>query len=96
MYNKTDIPFCQVVFSNLLHNIFMVRSEEVLNAFAEKLKELMNEKGYNIKTFAEEIGIPKSTINDWTLKKTMPAADSVCIIADFFGVTTDYLLGREY
>ena len=66
-----------------------------VDAFAERLKDLMEGKSLNIKELSKLVGIPRSTINGWTLKQRTANIESLCVIADFFGVTTDYLLGRE-
>ena len=73
----------------------MMKLQELLNIFARRLKELMREKNLNIKQLSEETGIPRSTINSWTLAIKSPKIDYLFMIAEFFAVSTDYLLGRE-
>ena len=73
----------------------MEKIEILIGVFADRLKELMEEKGLNIKELSKKTKIPQSTINGWTLKVSSPKIDNLCTVADFFGVTTDYLLGRE-
>lgn len=67
----------------------------VKDVFAERLKNLIGEKGLNYQKFSKEIGIPNSTISDWLNKKTTPTIENIPKIAIFFKVTTDYLLGLE-
>ena len=67
----------------------------VKEIFAERLKNLIDEKGLNFQKFSKEIGIPNSTISDWLNKKTTATIENIPKIALFFGVTTDYLLGLE-
>ena len=55
----------------------------------------MQEKNLNIKELSKLTDIPRSTINSWTLKKRSPMIDYLCVLADFFQVLIDYLLGRE-
>lgn len=43
---------------------------------------------------ANMLGISKSTISSWGSKNTFPKGDNVAVIADAFGVSADYLLGR--
>lgn len=57
--------------------------------------DLIKENNLSIKSFAEEADIPRTTILGWLHKKTTPKIDYLCKIADYFGVTADYLLGRE-
>ncbi len=63
--------------------------------FAERLKDLMDDKGLNQSTLAEKINIPQQTINGWLIMNRLVQIDSLYILADFFGVTIDYLVGRE-
>lgn len=87
---------CQLIMTHLGHNIFMNNYEIVRNAFAERLRDLMEERNLSIKKFASLVKIPRTTVNSWLLKIKSPNIHYLCAIADFFGVTTDYLLGREY
>jgi len=87
---------CQDIFIKLIHNIYMRTSRDILNTFSDRLRDLINEGGWSIARFAKEIKIPRTTVNGWLLKLKIPGADYVCMIADFFHVSADYLLGREY
>ncbi len=73
----------------------MINCSETFSVFVERLQDLMMEKNLNIKELSAKTNIPRSTINGWTLKISRPQIEALCILADFFGVTTDYLLGRE-
>ena len=44
---------------------------------------------------AEELGINKSNVSNWKNNGYTPRGDALQRIADYFGVTTDYLLGSE-
>jgi transcriptional regulator with XRE-family HTH domain len=60
------------------------------------LKELRKSKGYNnAKDFCEASGISYNTYQNYETGKRLPTAEFLMQIADFYGVTTDYLLGRE-
>lgn len=63
------------------------------NQFGERLKELLEEKGLSINQFAEKIGVSASAVSAWTRGVKQPTADNIILIARFFGVTTDYILG---
>lgn len=76
-------------------NIFDLNKKDILKIFANRLKELMNFQSLSIAQLSQKINIPKSTINCWLLKIRSPQIDSLVAIAEYFGVTTDYLLGRE-
>lgn len=59
--------------------------------FAERLNELL--KISSQKEISESTGISQASISLYLSKKRKPASDSIIKIADFFNVTTDYLLG---
>ena len=42
----------------------------------------------------KQLGIGSSTITQWK-QGTLPSSDNLLKIADYFHVTTDYLLGKE-
>ncbi len=69
--------------------------KNVVPIFAERLLGLIKENKYkDPKDFALKIGIPYTTLNNWLLNKRCPSINYLNLIADFFGETTDYLLGR--
>lgn len=49
----------------------------------------------SISQLAVKTLIPRTTINDWFLMIKTPSIYYVVELAEFFGVTTDYLLGLE-
>ena len=69
--------------------------EQITQIFATRLKDLIKEKGLNNTTFAAASGLPRTTINGWTEGKSIPRADLLDVVADFFNVSIDFLLGRE-
>lgn len=50
-------------------------------------------KGIKPNPAAKEMGISSATLTKWS-KNTMPRADSLNRVASYFGVTSDYLLGK--
>ncbi len=71
-------------------------SERYSAVFASRLRELIKEKGITQQELSDGLGgiISRQTINKWTLGTTSPDIISAAAIADYFGVSTDYLLGR--
>lgn len=63
--------------------------------FRIRLKELREAKGLSQYSFADAFGISQSTIGNWEAGKREPNFDTMQRLADFFGVSVDYLLGRE-
>lgn len=68
--------------------------EVVISMFPtfEKIKELADKKGISINRLEEQLGFSRNTIYNMKTKK--PNAERVATIADYFNVSTDYLLGR--
>ena len=62
---------------------------------AERLRELMKEENLNQVRLAEKIGIKQNTISAWLSEKKEPCIASLWKIADYFGISVDYLIGRE-
>ena len=67
------------------------------NSFAERLKELRIEAGLTQEQLSKELNreITPSAIGLWELKKRTPNLDAVIILAEYFGVSLDYIAGRE-
>lgn len=66
-----------------------------MEKFAERLKELRNEKGLSQDNLAKATGLSHTAIVYWEAEKRVPNANAIIILAQFFGVSTDYLLGVE-
>lgn len=62
---------------------------------AESIKELRLERGLSQAALAKSIGVSQKAIDYWERGVNEPKATYIVLLADFFGVTTDYLLGRE-
>ena len=62
---------------------------------AERIKDLMAEKGLNQTKLAKNIGLKQNTISAWLLRKKEPSINSLWLLADYFNVSIDYLVGRE-
>jgi len=62
--------------------------------FAKRLKQMRERRGMNCKALGECCGMSKNIIGQYERGEKEPSASSLCKIADFFEVTTDYLLGR--
>lgn len=63
--------------------------------FTSRLDSLLQEK--NIKTLydlSQKVHIHRNNIRQWYTADCLPLIDDLFILADFFGVSVDYLLGR--
>ena len=61
----------------------------------KNIYELRRERGITQEELAGELGVTAAAVSKWEKGATLPDVLMVCAIADFFGVTTDALLGRE-
>ena len=58
-------------------------------------EELMKAKGVRMSDVSRETGISYSTFTDWKTGRYTPKADKMQKIADYFGVTVEYLMTGE-
>ena len=63
--------------------------------FGERLKALRLEKGIGQVALAKELDVGKSVISLWEQNKCEPTLSKLVAIAEYFGVTIDYLAGLE-
>ena len=62
---------------------------------AELIKSTCKQKGISISTLLTACGIRKSLIYDLEKRNYAPSAITIGKIADYLGVSVDYLLGRD-
>ena len=58
----------------------------------EIVKDLCEKQGISLNTLEEELELGKNSL--YGLKRNQPSAERLQQIADYFNVSTDYLLGR--
>lgn len=58
----------------------------------EIFEKLLNEAGITAYKFCKETGVSSSTISTWKKKKSICGTELAGIIANYFGVTIDYVL----
>lgn len=58
----------------------------------DRIKNLAKKQGLSINLLEEKLGYSRNTI--YNLKSSKPSAERLQEIADYFNVSTDYLLGR--
>ena len=63
--------------------------------FPERIKYLRQTQGLNQVQLPDKLGTTKQSISNWENDNIVPSVDMLEKIADFFRVSTDYLLGRE-
>lgn len=66
-----------------------------MNEFAIRLKELRKAKKLTQTDLAIILHLSHGAVAMWETNKRQPDNETLSKLADFFGVTVDYLLGRE-
>lgn len=56
------------------------------------VKELCKKQGISINTLEERVGFSRNSLYSW--RNSSPKPEKLNVIADYFNVSTDYLLGR--
>jgi len=63
--------------------------------YGDRIAECRNKKHLTQQQLADELGVSKNTIFSWEKSLRKPDIDSLSILADYFNVSTDYILGKE-
>lgn len=66
-----------------------------LSKVGVRVKELRKKRGNTQEEISEKLGINIKTYRAIENGNRVGRVDSLCIIAEYFGVSVDYLLGRE-
>ena len=63
--------------------------------FVSKLKKARENTGFTQREVSKETKIPQSTIANYETGRTEPDIENLGILADFYGVSVDWLLGTK-
>jgi len=63
--------------------------------FGERVAYLRKRRGLSQASLGKKLNVGSSTLGMWETNKRKPGPDIIVQIADYFGVTTDYLLGHK-
>lgn len=69
-------------------------SQENNNVFASRLKDLISEKDLINEDIAKAVGVTRQGVGNWVNGVTVPDVLTAARLADFFGVSLDYLVGN--
>ena len=69
--------------------------KQYMQKFSERLKDLRTEKKLSIQGLSSEIKIGVASICRWENQQADVSASQLIILAKFFDVSVDYLLGLE-
>ena len=63
--------------------------------FSETMASLRRARGLSQRTAAADLGISQAQLSHYENGVREPGLDFLCRACDYYGVTADYLLGRE-
>ncbi len=66
-----------------------------MKIFAERLKELRTEKGLSIQALSKEVKIGVASLCRWENCQADVKGSQLIVLAQYFGVTIDFLMGLE-
>lgn len=66
-----------------------------MSTFGQNLKELRTQRSLTQSEFGALFNLSKQTISGYEKGEASPPIETLLKFADFFNVTTDYLLGRD-
>ncbi len=61
----------------------------------ERIKELRESRGLNQIEFAKKLCVSKQSVSNWENDNIQPSIEVLLRIANYFSVSTDYLLGLD-
>ena len=59
---------------------------------SERIQDLRKARALSQEDLAEQIGVSRQAVGKWESGQSVPEADKLVALSDFFGVATDYLL----
>lgn len=65
----------------------------VISVFGERFKKLRNERNLTQSDIAKMFNVTDRAVSTWEVGKAQPSYDVLIKLADYFDVSTDYLLG---
>ncbi len=66
-----------------------------MKKFSERFKELRKDRKVSLIKLSSELNIAISTLSRWENGKTDITGENLILLAQYFKVSTDYLLGLE-
>ncbi len=64
--------------------------------FMDRVESILKEKRLTQKELAEDLGLRRPTLSDWKKNGAVPAADICLLIAEYLGVSVEWLVtGKE-
>lgn len=73
---------------------FIERMAKPLDIFSKRLKDMRRDKGKTQDEMSKLLNIRRSTYGEYERGKIVPPIDKMKVLADYFGVSVDYLMGN--
>ena len=73
----------------------MGKQEKYNSPFAKNLRGIIDERGTTITALSKTLGISRQAVSQYADGTGQPNVDKLVMIADYFGVSADYLVGRS-
>lgn len=71
-------------------------TEKAIEVFPKKLREIRVNASMVLKDTARGTGIPWQTISAYERGESLPNFVNLCLLARYYGVTVDWLMGGEW
>lgn len=65
----------------------------MIHLFGDRLRELRKNKNMSQDELGKFLGVTSNAIYSWEVSRSQPSIEIIKQLADYFNVTTDYLLG---
>ncbi len=62
--------------------------------FARRLKAMREKRGLSRRTLSELCGLHPDAVRRYERGQAKPSVEAVCALAEYFGVTVDWMLGQ--
>ncbi len=66
-----------------------------MTKYIEILNQLLDNNHITRNKMLKDLGLGKNSIINWERRDTLPNGNTLIKIADYFGVSLDYLVGRD-
>lgn len=67
----------------------------MINGLSDRLRDLRIKRNLSQKELAKHLGISPSIVSSYELGERIPSVDRLLALANFYGCSIDYLLGRS-
>ena len=89
------ISIVKTFLDNLSTFVYSHKKEGIIMSTIDKISTLLKENKKTQKDLMDFLGLEKSSFTAWKAGKNTSYKQYIKEIADFFGVSTDYLLGKD-